>query len=590
MVAPATFTGEPAPAARPEHASHRHEGSQARAEVRPDRLGRPGLAAVAAAEKAGGLHLTREQEAEFLARTARVFDLLKANDPSYIAPNPPKRAETAPGAAGHTVRLGKLGKTATPLDGTGGRSRRSDRQETSRQRGAKVAAEKAQRKAENARRDRLDDFREQIQPYTPDEPFRACNRLPVPVAARTRADVPMTYDGKRARWTQLRQCKRVHTCPTCGQGIKAQRRADLEKANGQWADERHGLAMGTFTLRHYSRSSLKDLMKIQRLAWAYAFGRHAGRQWQKIKAKYGITFDVRVWETTYGTSNGWHPHFHVQYFLDQPLTAKQAAALEDVLYARWSAGVAKAGGYLPSRERGVKLLVPKPGEESAFAKYMVKEMTGSDTKTGKKGRRTPHQIAEDWLERIDGLDAEARKAMPAKDRHDLALWREYVAAAHGQRYMRWSPGAKAYFGIDTPDDDEKVKTQEEKDAEAAPVVLTVALAAWFAGVISRRGRSLAMRKAVETGGTSKVQALLVEWNAEEVERWSATEPAKRRRGGPVQLVWGRDVWLPGEEPAPDTPPSNAELSGSDPGADLLAEFRARAKAEADAKPQQLVLC
>lgn len=454
--------------------------------------------------------------------------------------------------------------------------------------------EKLRTRAENARRDELDAFREALQPYSGVRGLKDCGRLPIPFSKFI--GLPLKYDGKRARWGELQRCRKVHLCPTCGQEIRATRRAELEQGNRTWvestpadAEQPRTVAMATFTLRHYKNDSLADLLVVQRDAWAMSFGKDAGQHWKRIRDRYGIVGDVRVWETTRGARYGWHPHWHVQYFLERPLTAKQARDLEAILADRWIRAVIRAGGEEPDKKWAVRLLVAEPGEEAAFADYMTKEMTGGDTKEGRKaGQRTPHQIAQDWLARVENLTPAQREALTPRQRHDLALWREYEEAVHGLRYMRWSRGLKAMLGIDTPDDDEKLKTGEEQAEKEAPTVLSVNYTTWFRAIISRRGRSLAMRQAMEKGGVGAVLKLVDQWNREEWDRWWRTRPEKRRGDGPFQIVWGRDVWEPGQETPP--PVSPTELSGADPGQQLLAAIRQQQAVRDATNPKQLVLC
>ncbi|MEE1781509.1 hypothetical protein PUR71_00925 [Streptomyces sp. SP17BM10] len=460
-----------------------------------------------------------------------------------------------------------------------------------------ASLEKARTRAENERRDELDGFREGLQPYSGVDGFKQCGRLPIPFSKVL--GIPLKYDGKRARWGELQRCRKVHLCPTCGQEIRATRRAELEQGNRTWVDsalegaEVHTVAMATFTLRHFKDDSLADLLAIQRDAWSYSFGKYAGQHWKRIRARFGIVGDVRVWETTHGARYGWHPHWHVQYMLKNPLTAKQAKELETILADRWTRAVTRAGGKQPDKKWAVKLLVAKPGEEAAFADYMTKEMTGQADKEGRKaGQRTPHQIAQDWLNRVENLTKAQRDALTPRQRHDLALWREYEAAVHGLRYMRWSRGLKELLGIDTPDNDEDLKTGEEQAEEESPTVLSVTYTAWFRAIISRRGRSLALRKAMEAGGVGAVHALVEVWNREDWDRWWRTRPEKRRGDGPFQIVWGRDIRdvRPGQEPEYVPPVSPAELSGgADPGKQLLDAMRQQQAIRDAANPKQLAL-
>lgn len=445
-------------------------------------------AAVAEAEKQAAWQLRVEHQNERREAHQAMRRLRKADPTTPVAD---VAADAQPGTRGAS---GSGEKVQPPQSQPGGKNQGQSRKKREKGRTARLAAD-AQVKAANERRDELDLFREALQQYTRSRGFQDCGRVPIPMSGGS--GVTATYDGKRARWTRLQRCRKLHLCPTCGQELRAAKRARLELGNSRWAERGGGFAMGTFTLRHYRRHTLKQLKEIQHEAWRRAFGSKSGKNWRKIRARFGIVGDVRVWEVTHGSSNGWHPHWHVQYFFDKPLTPAKLKELEDVLYERWSNAVTKAGGYLPSRKHGVNLIAPKPGDEAAFAQYMVKEMTGSATKKGQKGHRTPHQVAQDWIEH--------------QRKHDLALWLEYEEGSYRVQYMRWSDGLQEL--LELPDEDEGLG--EEREGEEAHPVVTVSMTVWFNVIICRRGRSLALRHAIEAAGLEGARILLEEWGV----RW-----------------------------------------------------------------------
>ncbi|MCY0923200.1 hypothetical protein OS965_34550 [Streptomyces sp. H27-G5] len=416
---------------------------------------------------------------------------------------------------------------------------------------APTAGSAALKKA-NKKRDHWHELRIVLQKMTQDDTLSKCGRLPIPGVGRMKLRYQKAKN--RTNWVNVRTCRKANLCPVCGNRIRTARGDQLAAAAMAWAnpdaklpapfdklrDEKGGgLAMGTFTLKHYRRTPLAHLIKVQRKAWSYAFGRECGKNWQKVRARYGIIGDVRVFETTWGSANGWHPHFHVTYFLARPLTEAQRKELEQILFQRWEKAVGRAGGYTLSRKYGVRLDVPKNGDVEAFARYIAKEMTGLLTKTGQKGRRTPWQIAQDYAE--------------TKNPQDMALWAQYEDAIRGVWWLRWSdnlnPLAQHFDGrteeeiVDASNDEGDEPAAPEPETGPAFIdVLGVRLDAWFQVILKVPTRRLDAQHAFEGSGLTGLRALLESWN----------------------LTWGHDVWsdlddsTPPDfrEPAPlPTPPT-----------------------------------
>src|SRR5699024_5941954 len=78
--------------------------------------------------------------------------------------------------------------------------------------------------------------------------------------------------------------------------------------------------------------------------------------------------------------------------------------------------------------------VPRASKSVGF------EMTGSITKRGRKGSRTPWQVLEDFGK--------------TGDLEDWEVWEEYEQASKGKRALVWSPGLKDAFGIGEKDDED----------------------------------------------------------------------------------------------------------------------------------------
>jgi hypothetical protein len=331
--------------------------------------------------------------------------------------------------------------------------------------------------------------------------------------------------------TGLATCGKIHVCPVCSAKIRAARTEEIDTVTAAWQAAGHGLAMMTLTLRHYRRMPLGTtrkrerggLVAIQHDAWITAFGASAGKMWQRLQADHGIVGYVRAWECTVGPDHGWHPHFHVLFFTDRPWTADRAAAFEAAALARWVRSVEKAGGYRPN-DRGVKVDVPRAGDEQQFARYLFKNQDGkarfekwapgaelarSDLKQGRRASRMPFEVAE---------------GAAAGVADDVERWWEYEYAAHGIRALYWSNGLRKLLGslveLDERTDDEIAA--EEVGGEG---VALIPAEVWYGAILRHRGRPLALLRAAESLGGVGVRTLVEQWG----------------------LVWGVDVL-----PAPQT--------------------------------------
>ncbi len=285
--------------------------------------------------------------------------------------------------------------------------------------------------------------------------------------------------------------------------------------------------MMTLTMRHYERQALRTLVGQQRDAWRLAFGQNAGREWRTLKSDMGIEGFVRAWECTHGP-NGWHPHYHVLFFLRQPWTAAQGEEVQRVAFRLWAGALERVGAYLPlefdedGRPVGVRVDVAGRGEGGVLSRYLMKfqdgkagwtvgdELTRQDIKVGTGGHRTPFEILRDFRE--------------TGDAHDLELWQEFEAGAFNLRALYWSQGMRAKLRdlVELDDRTDAEIAAEQQDGEPLAVILAET---WYAHVVRHDGRALALLRAAESLGAVGVRTLIESWG----------------------LVWGRDVL-----PAPTT--------------------------------------
>ncbi|OLM28241.1 hypothetical protein Ae717Ps2_6728c [Pseudonocardia sp. Ae717_Ps2] len=70
---------------------------------------------------------------------------------------------------------------------------------------------------------------------------------------------------------------------------------------------------------------------------------HQGRAAQDDYRMLGLRGWVRALEITHSVDNGWHVHLHILMVVEQGMSDDAIEALTGGWFARWSAGLVKAG-------------------------------------------------------------------------------------------------------------------------------------------------------------------------------------------------------------------------------------------------------
>jgi hypothetical protein len=266
------------------------------------------------------------------------------------------------------------------------------------------------------------------------------------VSKNSQINVVKDTQTNRARYSGLRVCGRIWTCPMCAAKISERRAGELAQAITQARNMDIEVALLTVTVPHVKGQTLADLLAAIRKAWnSFTQGGTSSR----LRRAIGLVGTIRNIEVTYG-ENGWHPHFHCLVFYKGHLVDLEE--MQRKWGEHWQKCAVAAGLREPSTEHG---LTVQPGEYAA--RYVSKwglehEMTKSMAKRSRIGGRTPFDIAEDFS---DGKDVEK----------NAALWREYAEAMHGQRQLYWSAGLKKLLLVEEKTDEEIVAEEDERQAE-----------------------------------------------------------------------------------------------------------------------------
>jgi hypothetical protein len=271
------------------------------------------------------------------------------------------------------------------------------------------------------------------------------------------------------------RCGSVWECPVCAMQIRAERSHEVEAAVTRWGIER--IAMLSLTVRH----GLGHDLRTVRQGIANAFRKLTrDARWTRFKKRYGLSHFIRAMELTHGP-NGWHPHLHIQLFLAAALDKEQLAAADAWLRERWLVCVGEVLGaeHTPDTEHGVDLRPTKRGD---YAFKMALELVEPGTKRGRRGHRTPWQIAADY-------HAYERDS-------DAALWRTYCAGMRGAQMQHWSRGLRDAAALGAEATEQEIVNGNQMPGDEVVAVLEPSACA----VLTARGAAalLAVLEIAET--------------------------------------------------------------------------------------------
>ena len=266
------------------------------------------------------------------------------------------------------------------------------------------------------------------------------------VSTSSAVSVVRDFATARARYSGLRVCARVWTCPCCAAKISERRAQELAAAITQARTLDLHVSLLTVTVPHVRQDALHDLIQRLGVAWRYF---SSDRRSKTLRAEIGLVGTIRNIEVTHG-ENGWHPHFHCLVVHKKPL--EEISGVEDAWGKHWQNCAERAGLSRPSDLHGLTLQSGDYAGRYVSKWGMEHELTKSMAKRSRRAGRTPFDIAEDFG---DGIDT-ARNA---------SLWREFAEAMHGQRQLFWSRGLKALLHVDDRADEALCEEEDQRPAE-----------------------------------------------------------------------------------------------------------------------------
>ena len=317
-----------------------------------------------------------------------------------------------------------------------------------------------------------------------------CGREPVGKSVGLRLTGKL--DNLASGFSGLSSCGRIWLCPVCNAKVMAERALEIALVLA-WA-EREGLHVlfGSLTVRHNASSDLRDLLNMQRFAWAFVSG---GRVWGSQSAtvtvegahsvkcssdcstKHRRTIDgggdgrvgyIRAAELTIG-ANGWHPHFHPIVLVRG--SKRFAHTVAASLVQEWIHGVEKFGG--EARAEGgqqMRVLGPETAFESIVG-YVTKQTYSRSQRLaleavwsqGKRSRGRAHSTAPHWVLLEDAA---------AGDYSRISRWDELESAVRQHRMITWSRGLRDFAGVGIEIEDEDIAAREVGSAEDTVCFIT----------------------------------------------------------------------------------------------------------------------
>lgn len=277
--------------------------------------------------------------------------------------------------------------------------------------------------------------------------LNVCNRLPAKGA--TEIEVWSKVDSScPGHFKGVMTCGSVWLCAVCAGKISERRRVELQTAIALWKAEGGDVSLVTSTFSHGRHDVLRD--SLDKLSKARKRSRE-GREYENIKADFGIIGTVLAFEIMHGNQHGWHPHFHELVFHKSGIDREE---FRKRLFSKWHRACVLSGLGEPSEKHGLDVR-----DASHASKYVSKwglesEMTKGHIKDGKNGSRSPFQL----LDSATDIDADSAQRL-----HAEMLFVDYAKAMKNKFQLRWSHGLKKRFGL-VDFTDEELSAQVEENA------------------------------------------------------------------------------------------------------------------------------
>jgi hypothetical protein len=246
---------------------------------------------------------------------------------------------------------------------------------------------------------------------------------------------------QKSRYNGLQTCGSVWSCPCCAARISEQRRNELNQLLAWSRKKDYAIFMLTLTTRHNKKQSLKEVLdKLKdakkRLAQHSAF--------KRIKPK--LIGYVTATEVNGGGPNGWHPHFHIIFIIDD--FEPEACSLLESLRSAWLKCLTTAG--LSGNDAAFQVQAADHAHRYVGKWGAGEELALGHKKSSREGR-SPFQLLADFSDNADHRAGE--------------LFKEYAKVFKGRRQLIWSDGLKDLANIELMTDEKASELEELTQAD-----------------------------------------------------------------------------------------------------------------------------
>ena len=247
----------------------------------------------------------------------------------------------------------------------------------------------------------------------------------------------------------LETCSSVWSCPVCSAKISTYRKAELSQIINHWDKE---MLFITFTIRHNSSQSLKEIWEAMTKAWTIFT---SGKGYLLLKEGYGIKHYIKSTEITYSEKNGWHLHLHTVFFMETKI--KNKVQFKKKIFTRWNNALSKSN-FDCTLINGVDVV--DVYKNSGLGSYMAKlsddiayEINGSSNKIGKGKSMTMLTV----LNKLVDIKKENKEYYRDDEYNKLIkVWHEYEIVSKGKRQITFSKGLKKLANIQDDYSDEEI--------------------------------------------------------------------------------------------------------------------------------------
>ncbi|OLM28174.1 hypothetical protein Ae717Ps2_6661c [Pseudonocardia sp. Ae717_Ps2] len=195
----------------------------------------------------------------------------------------------------------------------------------------------------------------------------------------------------------------------------------------------------------------------------------------------GLRGWVRALEITHSVDNGWHVHLHILMVVEQGMSDDAIEALTGGWFARWSAGLVKAGMPAPTEERGVDVqradAAAMPETSGAWARYVCKglasEAVMGSTKAARGTSRSIYELMRDATVGRRFENPDTGDVVQLADMQARALLAEYETAIRGRKaahLVRWGPTTCAPESTWRPEQSDEDIVAEDLEGEPVAVI------------------------------------------------------------------------------------------------------------------------